>query len=65
MNRQKFMQYFRSEAFGENMSVEDRKEIFLQCLLGSSDITKDLLQELFNDYSVDNLAILEIKKVTK
>lgn len=52
------MEYFRSEKFDQEISVDDRVEIFLQCLMGSSDITKELLEELFQDYSVENLKII-------
>lgn len=58
MNRQKFMEYFRSQKFDEQITVDDRIEIFSQCLMGSSDITKELLEQLFQDYSVENLKII-------
>lgn len=62
MNIEKFMDFFRSEKFDETASIEQRKELFLQCLLGSSDITVELLNELLEAYCVENI---KIKKVSK
>lgn len=61
MNREQFLEYFRSEQFDDEIDTNERIEIFKQCLLGASDITKELLEELFDEYGVDDLKVTKIK----
>lgn len=61
MSREDFMTFFRDDNKLNELSVEDRKEIFRYILLGSSDFSKQLLDEILSDYCVENLEILEIK----
>ena len=61
MNREDFMDFFRNNEKLNTLSADDRVEIFLQILQGSSDITKELLNELIFDYDVHNLRISQIK----
>jgi hypothetical protein len=61
INREDFMNFFRDDKRLNTLSADDRVEIFLQILQGSSDITKDLLNELICDYNVHNLKISQIK----
>lgn len=56
--RDVFMQIFRSELLN-TLSVDDRHEVFSQIMLGSSDITAELLTDLILDYSVDDIAIIK------
>jgi hypothetical protein len=60
MNREDFMDFFRNNEKLNTLSADDRVEIFLQILQGSSDITKELLNELICDYNVHNLKISQI-----
>lgn len=53
------MAFFRDEDCLTQLSPDDRVEIFQSILLGSSDITKDLLEDLCNEYDVDNLEIID------
>ena len=55
------MAFFRNDEKLNTLSSEDRMEVFLQILQGSSDITKDLLNELISDYNVYNLEVNHIK----
>lgn len=55
MNREKFMAYFRDEDKLNELSVDDRIEIFSTIMLGSSDFTKELLDCILSDYCVSNL----------
>ena len=55
MNRDQIMTYFRLENAEQDLSPDDRIEIFLTVLLGSSDITKDLIEDLFNNYGMEYL----------
>ncbi len=59
MNREDFMSFFRDDEKLNTLSSDDRIEIFPQILHGSSDITKELLDELICDYNVHNLNICE------
>lgn len=52
MNRVEFMEFFRDEEKLNDLTVADREEVFLGILLGSSDITKALLDKLCSDYEV-------------
>jgi len=56
-----FMAFFRDEACLKSLTADERIEISLQILQGSSDITADLLNELLSDYSVHALNISQIK----
>lgn len=60
MTRDEFMEAYRNDArFGESLTVEDCKEIFLTVLKGSTDITADLLQELANEYECNYVRIYQ------
>ena len=61
IDRNDFMTFFRDDDKLELLSVNDRVEIFRTILLGSSDITKKLLNELLQDYCVENIEVIEIK----
>ncbi len=43
----------------EQLTPDDRIEIFLNVLLGSSDIDVKLLNELLNNYDISNIVISE------
>ena len=60
ISRQNFMDFFRDDAMLNQLTADDRVEIFSQVLTGSSDITKDLLDTLLSDYSVGGLEVVEI-----
>ncbi|HAV12832.1 MAG TPA: hypothetical protein DCX06_04955 [Opitutae bacterium] len=53
------MDCFRDDTMLNQLTPDDRIEIFSQVLTGSSDITKELLDELLRDYSVGNLEVIE------
>ena len=60
LTREDFMKFFRDNDKLNELTVDDRIEIFRTILIGSSDLTKDLLNEILEDYSVDNLEVIEI-----
>lgn len=60
--RNDFMEYFRSDACSEELSTDNKLEIFLGILPGKSDITKELLDQLLCEYSVDSLDIQELRQ---
>jgi hypothetical protein len=53
------MDFFRDDSKLAALTPDDRVEIFIDILLGSSDITKELLDRLLWNYGVDNLEIVE------
>lgn len=48
--RAEFMAFFRDEDSLNSLTVDDRIEIFRTVLVGSSDFTKKLFDEIFVDY---------------
>lgn len=61
ISRENFMDFFRDDEKLNELTYDDRVEIFKYILIGSSDLTKKLLDEILSDYCVENLEILEIK----
>ena len=56
-----FMNFFRDTEKLNQLTPEDRIEIFRTVLLGSSDLTKELLNEILRDYSVEHLDVIGFK----
>ncbi len=65
ISREDFMSFFRDDEKLNELTVDERIEIFKTILVGSSDLTKDLLNEILGDYSVSNLEVIEIKNGKK
>ncbi|MEY2220254.1 hypothetical protein AB7971_17985 [Acinetobacter baumannii] len=59
MDREHFMDFFRNDEKLEQLTPDDRIEIFLNVLLGSSDIDVKLLNQLLNNYDIRNIVISE------
>lgn len=59
LTRADFMQFFRDDECLNLLTTDDRVELFAHILSGSSDLTKNLLDEILNDYSVSHLKIIE------
>lgn len=59
ITREDFMNFFRDDEKLNELSVDDRIEVFCTILSGSSDFTKKLLDEILFDYSVPNLEIID------
>ena len=60
ITRQDFMDFFRDDDRLNLLTNDDRLEIFMQILAGSSDITKALLEDLISDYSVGGLEVFSL-----
>jgi hypothetical protein len=60
ITREEFMQFFRDDEKLNELTPDDRDEIFRTILLGSCDITKELLEEIISDYSVSNLKVIHV-----
>jgi hypothetical protein len=61
ITRDDFMTFFRDNESLNKLSVDDRIEVFSTILLGSSDFKKKLFDEIFSDYGINHLEIIEIK----
>lgn len=59
------MKFFRDTEKLNELTPDDRVEIFRTILFGSSDLTKDLMNEVLGDYSVDNFEVIEINNGKK
>jgi hypothetical protein len=60
LKREDFMAFFRNEESLNKLSADDRIEIFSTILLGSSDFNKKLFDDIFSDYGINHLSIIEI-----
>jgi hypothetical protein len=58
--RDDFMEFFRDNEKINTLSVNDRIEVFSTILVGSSDFNKNLLDEIFSDYCVTHLKVIEV-----
>ena len=65
ITREDFMKFFRDTEKLNELTSDDRVEVFRTILLGSSDFSKDLLNEVLGDYSVDNFEVIEISNGEK
>lgn len=61
ITREDFMNFFRDDEKLNKLTADDRVEIFRTILIGSSDLTKDLLNDILGDYSVDDLEVIDRK----
>lgn len=65
INRSSFMEFFRDDESLNELTPDDRIEIFRTVLLGHSDFTKELLEEVLYDYSVSHLKVIELENTSK
>ncbi len=60
LSRAEFMEFFRDDEKLNELTVDDRIEVFSEVLVGSSDITKELLDKVISDYGVSNLVVVDL-----
>lgn len=60
ITRDDFIAFFRDNDKLNTLSVDDRIEVFSTILIGSSDFKKELFDEIFSDYGVTNLKVIEV-----
>jgi putative ubiquitin-RnfH superfamily antitoxin RatB of RatAB toxin-antitoxin module len=60
INREGFMKFFRDDEKLNELTSDDRIEIFRKILIGSSDLTKELLEDVISDYCVSNLKVIDV-----
>lgn len=61
INRDDFMQFFRDDEKLNELTPDDRIEVFRTILLGNNDFTKELLEDVMSDYSVSNLKVITVE----
>jgi len=61
ITRAEFMQFFRNDDKINELTADDRIEIFSSILLGSSDLTKELIDSVLSDYCITNLEVIHLK----
>lgn len=61
ITREDFMDFFRDNDKLNTLSVDDRIEVFSTILTGGSDFKKKLFDEIFSDYGITNLEVIEVK----
>ncbi len=54
------MKFFRDNEKLNELYADDRVEVFRTILVGSSDFTKNLLDEILSDYCVSNLEVIDL-----
>lgn len=62
ITRDDFMNFFRSTEKLNLLTPDDRIEVFSTILLGSSDFKKKLFDDIFSDYCVTNLEVIEVNE---
>lgn len=53
MNRREFMEYFRSEQFDQELTVDDKLELFVQSLAYIPENFIEVINEILYDYDAD------------
>lgn len=61
INREEFMKFFRDDEKINELTPDDRIEIFRTILIGSSDLTEELLEDILSDYSVSHLKVITVE----
>lgn len=51
ITRQEFLKFFRDDEKLNELTADERVEIFRTILIGGSDLTKDLLNEILSEYT--------------
>lgn len=59
-DRDQFMDFFRNNDRWNTLSPDDKVEVFMGALHGSSDITADLLDDLLSTYNVSGIEVIEL-----
>lgn len=62
ITRDDFMSFFRNTEKLNLLTPDDRIEVFSTILLGSSDFKKKLFDDIFSDYCVTNLEVIEVNE---
>jgi hypothetical protein len=63
LTKDNFMEFFRDNEKLNLLSADDRIEVFSTILIGSSDFKKKLFDDIFTDYGIFNLEVMEVGNV--
>lgn len=63
-DRDDFMSFLRDESKLDQLTREERTEVFRNALVGSSDFTKEVFEELFKKYGIEGLEVMKDDKPT-
>lgn len=61
ITREQFMEFFRNDDSLNLLSTDDRLELFSSILVGNSDFKLELFEQLFADYGVNHLTVVQVK----
>jgi hypothetical protein len=53
MTRDEFMEFFRSDAYSELLSPDDKVEVIVGALQGDGDVVNKVFQKVLDEYSID------------
>ena len=59
---EEFMKFFRDTDKLNELTADDRVEIFISILTGSADITFELLNNILENYAVEDLEVIALNK---
>ena len=62
ITREQFMEFFRNDDLINTLSTDDRIEVFSSILAGSSVFKLELFEQLFADYEVNHLTVVQVEK---
>jgi hypothetical protein len=60
LTRDNFMEFFRDNEKLNLLNADERIEIFSTILIGSSDFKKKVFDDIFDDYGITNLKVIEV-----
>lgn len=63
IDRVDFMDFFRDNERLSELTTDDRIEIFKSILPGKDSFTIELLEELLNDYDVENISVVKSRVI--
>jgi len=59
ISREQFLDYWRSSKSDEELSADDRNELFVSAPMGACDVDKKTLDEIISDFCIENLMVIE------
>lgn len=62
INRNQFMEFFRSDEYSNQLDNNDKEEIFRGSLSGSSDFSVELINEVLSDHKVQDIVAVSKKR---
>jgi len=60
LGRNEVMEFWRSDEMSEELTTDDRLEIFTSAPIGQGDLSKEMLDGILGDYQVENIKVFDI-----